>query len=66
MRTKKSPQVVEDEAQVVAGGCEQGVDGIADMAEQVVTVEPAVGLHMADGGLEHASSLEFAFHGGGE
>ena len=47
----------------MAGGAQQGVDRIAGVAEQVVAREPAVGLHVADGGLDGATPFEFAFHG---
>ncbi len=63
---KQSPQVVEDEAQVVAGGAEQRIDGVAGVAEQVVSSEPAIGFHVADGGLEGASSPQFAPDCGGD
>ena len=47
---------------MVAGGAQQGVDCIAGVTEQVVARESAVGLHVADRGLDGPASFEFAFH----
>ena len=52
--------MVEDEAQVVASGAQQGVDRVAGVADQVVARELAIGLHIADGGLNGATPFEFA------
>ena len=41
-----------NQAHIVAGGHEQRIDGVASMAEKEVPVQPPIGLHVADGGLD--------------
>lgn len=61
-----SPHVVKDEADVVTGDAKQGVDGVVRVAEQVIAIEPAIGLHEADGSLDRAASFQFALSGWAE
>ena len=61
---KKYHQMVEDKAEIVSGGGEECVHGVADGAEQIVAIEPAVILHVADHGLDGGSSLEFTLDAG--
>ena len=51
---QKPGQVVEDEAEVVASTAQEGVDGIAHGSLEVVPVEPAIALHVADHSLQGA------------
>ena len=55
------PQPLEDEAQVVADGAHDGVDLVAVVAVQEVAAQVAVGLAMADDGLDGGAAPEFAF-----
>ena len=59
-------QVIEDQAQVVGGAAQQGVDGVADDAFEIVALQPAIGLHVADDGLDRAAPAELAFDGWGD
>lgn len=42
------------------GGGEQCIDGVAGVAEEEVPVQPAVGFHVANGGLDGRSSFQLA------
>ncbi|ESY42093.1 hypothetical protein X747_15305 [Mesorhizobium sp. LNJC384A00] len=53
-----------DQAQILACGGEQRIDRIAIMAEEEVAIQSAVGLHVADSGLDGRSSFQFPTHGG--
>lgn len=50
----------------MASGGQERVDLVAMLSEQIVPAKPAVVLGMADHGLDGGSSLELAFHSGGE
>ena len=57
---QKRPEVGEDLADVVAAATEDGEDGIAEGALQGASREAAVGLHMADLGLDGRTTPELA------
>jgi hypothetical protein len=54
---KQDRQGVEDQAHVVASAGQQGVDGVASLAFEEVSVKPAIGFHVPDGGFDGRSSL---------
>ena len=53
-----------EQAEVVAGGGEDDVGGVALGAEQEVAAEMAVALHVADDGLDGAAASPLAANGG--
>ena len=63
---KPKGQGGEHEAQIVPGGREQRVDGVTSLAEEEVPVQPSVGLHVADGGLNGRSSPQLTTHSDSE
>lgn len=48
---QKLPEPVEQQRDVVAGGGQDGVDGVALLAGEVVAVHPVFGLDVADGSI---------------
>ena len=59
----KTLQPVQQQADVMAGGDEEGIDGVIVGASQPVSPEFPVGLHMPDNGLDGAAASQFAFDG---
>ena len=55
---KPSPEVGEDLAEVVSAAAEHGEDGVAEGALEAAAGEAAVGLHVADLGLDGAASAQ--------
>ena len=53
----------EDEAEIVSCGCEDGIDGVALLSEEKVSVESSVIFHVSDGCFDGGSSFEFATDG---
>lgn len=62
--TQKHGQPGDEQAQIVADGDQDGVDGIAGGAGKVVAFQQAIGLGMADDRLDGISSPQLAFDGG--
>ncbi len=56
-------ELCQDEAQIVPGGHEQRVDDVTNMPKKEVAVQPAIGLHMPDGGFDGRSSFQLPAHG---
>lgn len=52
IRRKKKPQPPEQEAEVVAGGGEDGIDGIALAVPEIVPAHAVLGLHVTDDRLD--------------
>ncbi|KDM67803.1 hypothetical protein ACIDI_24c00300 [Acidiphilium sp. JA12-A1] len=50
----------------MAGAGEDGVDGITVDAEQEVSPQMAIGLHVADDGLDGGAAAQLAADGGGD
>lgn len=50
----------------MAGSHEQSIDRVATMTEKEVSVQPPIGFHVTDGGLDGRSSLHLPLHGGGQ
>jgi hypothetical protein len=61
----KKPQPLEQEAEVVAGAGEDGVDTVSVLALEVIAVEQAVILHVADNGFDSGSPSQVAADGFG-
>ena len=55
---QKGPEVGEDLADVVAAAAEDGVESIAERALEGAAGEAAIGLHVADLGLDGAAAAE--------
>ena len=55
---KKLPQMGQDLSDVVAAAAEHGEEGVSESAFQKAACEAAVGLHVADLGLDAAPSAE--------
>jgi len=47
---QQKPQPAQEEAEVVSGGCEHGVDGIAGTVCKIVSVHPVLCFQMPDDG----------------
>jgi hypothetical protein len=60
-QAQKIPQPNEDVSEVVGGGGEDGIGGIAGAAFEIAAAEVAFGLHVADHGLDGGASPQFAF-----
>jgi hypothetical protein len=60
------PEPGEQAAEVITGGCEHGVAGVAVAVGQEVTAHAVVFLAMADDGLDGASAFELASDGLGD
>lgn len=60
---QKSPQPCEDALEVVSNGGEDGIGGVSGTAFGIAAAEVALGLHMADHGLDGRSASEFALDG---
>ena len=60
---QEGPQPLEDQAEVVAGGGEDGVGLIAVSAFEEVAAEMAVGLEVADDGLDGRAAAELTLDG---
>lgn len=58
--TKKLPQPCGEEAEIVACGGEDGVDGVADRACQVVSLEQSVGLQVPDHRFDRAAPSQLS------
>ena len=58
-----APEPCEQQAAVVADGAEDGVDGVAVMAVEVVSFEQTIGFHVAEHGLDAVSSAHLAADG---
>ena len=52
---QEAPEPCEQQAAVVADGAEDGVDGVAVMAVEVVSFEQTIGFHVAEHGLDAVS-----------
>jgi hypothetical protein len=59
-REQKLTQSGEDEAEVVTGGGEDGVGGIAGAALEMAAAEVTVGLHVADHGFDGGSASDMS------
>ena len=55
---QKRPEVGEGLADVVPAAAEDGEDGVAEQALEAAAGEAALGLHVADLGLDGAAALE--------
>ena len=62
-RAQKQPQPRQQTAEVVAGGGEQGVDGVAFGALEIVAVYAVVRFGVADDGLDRRASAQIALDG---
>ena len=59
----KSPDPLEDEAEVVSGGSEDGVDGITLGVSEVIAVHSVARLDVADDRFDSSAALHLAFDG---
>jgi hypothetical protein len=57
----KSLDPFEDEAEIVSGGCQDGVGGVAVAVSEVVPVHSVLVLDMADDWLDGGASFHLAF-----
>src|SRR6266851_721783 len=64
--TQKRCEPAQEQAEVVAGGGQHGVDAVAVAALEIVTVHAVLGLHVADDGLDGGAALHLATDGGGD
>ena len=64
--TQKLCQPAQEEAEVVAGGGEDGVGAIALGSLEIITPQAVLGLEMADDGLDGGAALHLAANGGGD
>ncbi len=55
---KKKPQLVEQQPDVVSGAAQHSVKGISQCSLERISGQSAVGFHVADCGLDGASSLD--------
>src|SRR3546814_17052945 len=62
----KKREPAEEQAEVVADGGEDGIDGIAGGMGEVIAIHPVVGFEMTDDGLDGGSSVELALDGLGD
>ena len=53
----------EDKSEIVSCCCEDGIDGVALLSEEKVSVESSVIFHVSDGCFDGGSSFEFATDG---
>ena len=58
---QQEPQPGEEETEVITGGGEHGVDGVAGGMRQVIAVHAVLGLEMADDGLDGRTASHLAF-----
>ncbi len=58
--TQKRLEPAQEQAEVIAGGCEHSVDTVAVAAFEVIAIHAVLGLHMADDGLDGRSALHLA------
>ena len=63
-QAQKKPQPVEEEAEVVSGGGEDGVDGVALGTGEVVAVHAVAVLDVADDGLDGGAAAHLALDSG--
>ena len=64
--TQKLCHPAEQQAEVVAGGGEDGVDAIALGSLEIVAAHAVLGLEMADHRLDRGTALHLAADGGGD
>jgi hypothetical protein len=57
---QQTPQVVEDQAEIVANAAQQCIDRVTARAGEEVAIKATIGLHMADHRLDGAASPELA------
>lgn len=62
-KPQKSLQPPEQEGEVVAGGGQDGIDGVALPAGEVVAAHPMLGLDVADDGLDGGAAAHLARDG---
>ena len=60
------PEPSEQQAEVVAGGGEHGVDRVADAAGEAIAFDQAVALEMADHRLDRVAPTQLAPDRGGD
>lgn len=66
MQPQKSPQPAEQEREVVAGGGQDGVDGVARLAGEVVAAHPLPGPDVANHRLDRVAAAHLALDGRGD
>ena len=59
-RHKKAASQAIRQAEVVAGGGEDGVDGVARAEPEIVAAHAVLGFEMADDGLDGGAAAQFA------
>jgi len=64
--TPKRCEPAQEQAEVVAGGGEDGVAAVAVAALEIVPVHAVLGLDVADDGLDGGAALHLAADGGGD
>ena len=57
---QQKPEPADEAAEVVAGGGEDGVDGIAATVGEIVAAHAVLGFEMADDGLDGGPAAQFA------
>ena len=57
---QQKPQPADEEAEVVSGGGEDGIDGITLAIAEIVAAHPMLGFEMADDGLDGGASSHLA------
>ena len=65
-RARKIFEPAAEQAEVVAGGGEHGIDAVAIAALEIVSAHPMVVLEMADDGLDGGPAAHFAADGFGD
>ena len=61
---QQKPEPADEAAEVVAGGGEDGVDGVAATEPEIVAAHAVLGLEMADDGLDGGPAAQFALDRG--
>ena len=57
---QQNPEPTDEASEVVAGGCEDGVGGVAAPEPEIVAAHAVLGLEMADDGLHGGPAAQFA------
>jgi hypothetical protein len=57
---QQAPEVVEDQAEIVSGAAQQGVDRVASRTGEEIAVKATIGLHVTDHRLDGAASPQLA------